>query len=161
MLILISILVVNLLAVSLARRLTDRHPTHGAVTLEMFLTATLSYGVALLLWWWLQPASWGLTLLVWVLMFVSGVVGIRVLGQRLTKLRQRMTAAQDFRRFIQTLAYHAATFWQLALIIGLATSLAAQQIPALPVLVGFSLVLTVAILLENAVRFAALTDESL
>lgn len=153
---LFSIGLILFLALLLVRRLVNRRRTNGSIALELLLTTALSTDVALLLWWGLQPTTVGFTLLLWAAMFVSGVLGIRTMGRRLVQLRQLVADPHDLHRFTQALAYHAATLWQLALIIGLATSAVSRHLPAPAVLWGLSLVITVAILLENAVRLANL-----
>lgn len=84
---LFSIGLILFLALLLVRRLVNRRRTNGSIALELLLTAALSTDVALLLWWGLQPTTVGFTLLLWAVMFVSGVLGIRTMGHRLVQLR--------------------------------------------------------------------------
>ena len=140
---------------SLVRRTSKNKPTKVALFLEMLATSTLSYLAALILW--LGYTSFGFALtggtswLLWLLMFVCGVIGVRTLGNRLTHLDQqaKTTTISDFAK---ELAYHASVFWKLIALIAGITYLTIGSLPNSFVLLSLSFTLAVAIIMESAVN---------
>lgn len=143
------------------RHTSKKTLTKRALFLEMVLTATLSYLAALILW--LGYSSFNFTLtggtvwLLWLLMFVCGVIGVRTLGKRLIYANQ-MESNKNISSFADELAYHASVFWKLIAVITGITLLTVGNLPNSFVLISISFTMTIAIIMESAVKLFRLQN---
>lgn len=139
----------------LVRRASKNTPTKINLLLEMLATSTLSYLAALILWlayhMYQIPLNNGITWLIWLFMFICGVIGVRTLGNRLTYANQvsNTTTISDFAK---DLAYHASVFWKLIVLIAGSTFLTIGSLPNTFILLSLSFTLTVSIIMESSVK---------
>ncbi|MBO0481044.1 hypothetical protein [Candidatus Enterococcus courvalinii] len=145
-----------LIALIIIRKLTTKKLSSLTLFLEMVATSSLSYLAALLIWFSFRQVNFSFTngrvWLVWLLMFLSGVLGVRTLGKRLMVFNQQTNSQLDVAHFAKELAYHAGVFWKLIIVIAMATFFATATLPTTFVLLSLSLVVTIALIIESAVQ---------
>ncbi len=139
----------------LIRRAEKRAITKMTLLLEMTATTTLSYLAALVIWLLANRFSLlhntGVTWLIWLLMFICGVIGVRTLGNRLKETSQE-TKNIWIIPFAKELAYHASVFWKLIAVIAMMTFISTSTPPNNFFLLSLSFTLTVALMMESAVK---------
>ncbi|MBF8808258.1 MAG: hypothetical protein IC227_08055 [Enterococcus lacertideformus] len=143
------------------RRSSKTALTKRTLFLEMVLNATLSYLAALILWLGYSSFNFthtsGTVWLLWLLMFVCGVIGVRTLGKRLTYANQTVINT-TITIFDNELAYHASVFWKLIAVITGITFLTVGSLPNCFILISISFTMTVAIIMESAVKLFQLQN---
>lgn len=146
----------SLIAFILIRKLTTKKLSSLTLFLEMLATSSLSYLAALLIWLSFRQVNFsftnGFVWLIWLLMFLSGVLGIRSLGKRLTVFHQQTDSQLDVSRFAKELAYHTGVFWKLMIVISMATFLATATLPTTFILFSLSFLVTIVLIIESAVQ---------
>jgi len=150
-----SLFLLILMGLFLTRRAEKRAITKTTLLLEILATATLSYLAALIIWLFANHFSLlhstGVTWLIWLLMFICGVIGVRTLGNRLKETSQE-TKNIWITPFAKELAYHASVFWKLITVIAMMTFISTSTPPNNFFLLSLSFTLTVALIMESAVK---------
>lgn len=95
-----SLFLLILMGLFLTRRAEKHAITKTTLLLEILATATLSYLAALIIWLFANHFSLlhstGVTRLIWLLMFICGVIGVRTLGNRLKETSQETKKHLDY-----------------------------------------------------------------
>lgn len=146
----------------LMRKIVNRRIELPALVGELVATTGVGYVAGLILWVRTQHGAKSnvVVLFGWTMLFIIGVLCIRVVGSRLSRLAGKRDNNFETTKFVKPLAYHASVLWKLLLIIIVFGESSTQVVVSWPIMALAGYLITAGAIIDSAVRLYYLTFET-